>query len=136
MADRTFRIQSAAGLRAAFTAAWNLAGELIKSGDGYELVIRKLKSKRSHEQNKRYWALLRELSAVAWIDGRQYPDQTFHEWFKRQFIGCEESVMPDGKIDIRGISTTALSIEQFGDYMTKIEQWSAENGFPLSGEIQ
>ena len=130
MADRTFRIQSAAGLRAAFTAAWNLAGELIKSGDGYELVIRKLKSKRSHEQNKRYWALLRELSAVAWIDGRQYPDTVWHEHFKRQFIGCID--LPHGASI--GISSTTLSIEQMGDYMTQIEQWAAEQGWPLMQE--
>lgn len=127
MAERTFRIQSAAGLRAAFLAAWNLANTLMESGDGYELVLRKLKSKRSIEQNKRYWALLREVAAVAWVDGRQYADTVWHEHFKREFIGCED-LPGGGKL---GISTTKLSIQEMGDYMTKIEQWAAENGWPV-----
>lgn len=130
MPDRTFRIQSAAGLRQAFIAAWNLASDLIKSGDGYELVLRPLKSKRSIEQNKRYWALLREVSAIAWVDGRQFKDEVWHEHFKREFIGCVD--LPGGQS--MGISTTTLSIQEMGDYMTKIESWAAENGWPVMQE--
>lgn len=130
MAERTFRIQSPAGLRQAFVAAWALAGTLIASGDGYELVLRKLKSKRSIEQNKRYWALLREVAACAWIDDRQYKDTVWHEHFKREFIGCED--LPGGaKL---GISSTTLSIQEMGDYMTKIEHWAAEQGWPVMQE--
>lgn len=129
MAERTFRIQSPAGLRQAFVAAWALAGQLIASGDGYELVLRKLKSKRSVEQNKRYWALLREVAAVAWVDGRQYADVVWHEHFKRELIGCID--LPNG--ERLGISTTKLSIQEMGDYMTKIEAWAAENGWPVMG---
>lgn len=127
MAERTFRIQSPAGLRQAFVAAWALAGQLLATGDGYELVLRKLKSKRSQDQNRRYWALLREVAAVAWVDGRQYSDVVWHEYFKRELIGCID--LPGGAT--LGISTTGLSIQEMGDYMTKIECWAAENGWPV-----
>ncbi|HBO4448861.1 TPA: recombination protein NinB [Pseudomonas aeruginosa] len=128
MADRTFRIQGAAGIRPAFLAAWNLIQGLMRDAQGgYELVLRPLNSKRSIEQNKRYHALLRDLSAVAWLDGRQYGPEAWAEYFKQTFIGWDD--LPGG--GKRGISTTTLSVAEFGDYMTRIEAWAAENGWPL-----
>ncbi|HFN4071372.1 TPA: recombination protein NinB [Pseudomonas aeruginosa] len=131
MADRTFRIQGAAGIRPAFVAAWNLIQGLMKEAQGgYELVLRPLKSKRSIEQNKRYHALLRDLSAVAWLDGRQYGPEAWAEYFKQTFIGWDD--LPGG--GKRGISTTALSVAEFSQYMLQIEVWCSENGFPVQME--
>ncbi|WP_312800431.1 hypothetical protein [Pseudomonas sp.] len=131
MSERIFRINEQAGLRAAFLAAWNLAGGMIgKAKHGLEIVVRPMKDKRSVAQNRRYHALIRELSAIAWLDGRQYSKEAWHEWAKQEFIGWED--LPNGQR--RGISTTTLSIEDFGNYMTQIEQWAASNGWPLMME--
>lgn len=131
MADRTFRIQGAAGIRPAFLAAWNLIQGLMRDAQGgYELVLRPLKSKRSIEQNKRYHALLRDLSAVAWLDGRQYGPEAWAEYFKQTFIGWDD--LPGG--GKRGISTTTLSVAEFSQYMLQIEVWCSENGFPVQME--
>ncbi|ENA37444.1 hypothetical protein HMPREF1487_04362 [Pseudomonas sp. HPB0071] len=131
MSERIFRINEQAGLRAAFLAAWNLAGGMIgKAKHGLEIVVRPMKEKRSVAQNRRYHALIRELSAIAWLDGRQYSKEAWHEWAKQEFIGWED--LPNGQR--RGISTTTLSIEDFGNYMTQIEQWAASNGWPLMME--
>ena len=131
MSERIFRINEEAGLRAAFLAAWNLAGGMIgKAKHGLEIVVRPMKEKRSVAQNRRYHALIRELSAIAWLDGRQYSKEAWHEWAKQEFIGWED--LPNGQR--RGISTTTLSIEDFGNYMTQIEQWAASNGWPLMME--
>ncbi|WGK60531.1 recombination protein NinB [Halopseudomonas sp. SMJS2] len=128
MASRTFRIQGAAGVRPAFRAAWDLVQGLMReTGAGYELVLRPLKSKRSLDQNRRYWKLLLELSDVAWVGDRQFTKDAWHEYFKREFIGIEE-LPGGGQI---GISTAKLSVEEFGNYMTRIEQWAAEQGWPL-----
>lgn len=132
MADRIFRIHEAAGIRAAFVAAWNLAPDILKRAKhGIEIVIRPMKDKRSLAQNKRYWAMLRELSEIAWVDDRQFSSQTWHEHFRREFIGCEEIMLPSGVTELRGISTTTLSVEAFGEYMTRIEAWAAQQGWPL-----
>lgn len=131
MPERVFRINEEAGLRAAFLAAWNLAGGMIgKAKHGLEIVVRPMKDKRSVAQNRRYHALIRELAAIAWLDGRQYSKEAWHEWAKQEFIGWED--LPNGQC--RGISTTTLSIEDFGNYMTQIEQWAASNGWPLMME--
>lgn len=128
---RTFRIQGVAGIKPAFRAAWDLVQGLMReTGTGYELVLRPLKSKRSIDQNKRYWKLLLELSDLAWVDDRQYSKEAWHEYLKREFIGIEE-LPGGGQI---GISTTKLTVEEFGNYMTRIEQWAAEQGWPLMME--
>ena len=100
------------------------------TGSGYELVLRPLKSKRSIDQNKRYWKLLMELADIAWIDGRQYSKEAWHEHLRREFIGCED--LPGG--GVIGISTTTLSVQEFGDYMIRIEAWAAGEGWPLMEE--
>jgi len=115
----------------AFRSAYDLCQQLMGEGAAYELVLRPMKSKRSIEQNKRYWLLLREIAATAWLNGRQFSDETWHEFFKRTFIGCDEIAMPDGSTELRGISTTKLKVDEFGDYMLQIEQWAAEQGFPV-----
>lgn len=128
MRERTFRIQGAGGLKIAFRAAFDLAQQLMRQeGTGYELILRPLKSKRSIEQNKRYHAMIRDLSAIAWLDGRQYAADAWAEYFKQSFIGWDD--LPGG--GRRGISTTTLNVAEFGEYMTKIEAWAAEQGWPL-----
>lgn len=132
MNERTWRIHGVVGVRPAFRAAFDLVESLMRQTQGgYELVLRPLKSKRSIDQNKRYWALLRELAAVAWVDGRQFGDDVWHEQFRRWFIGSEEITLPDGTTKQQGISTTKLSVQEFGDYMARIEHWAAEQGWPL-----
>lgn len=127
MSERRFRIQGAAGLKMAFRSAYDLCQQLMGEGTAYELVLRPMKSKRSIEQNKRYHAMLRDLADVAWIDGRQYSPDAWAEYFKQAFIGWDD--LPGG--GKRGISTTKLSVEEFANYMTQIEVWAAESGFPI-----
>lgn len=128
--DRTFVIGLLATLRPRMLAAFKAAESFLKSGEPVEVIVRPRKSKRSIEQNKRYWALLREVSATVWVDGRQFSDEVWHEQFKRWFIGMVD--MPDGSMV--GISTTTLSVAEFTDYMTRIEHWCVEQGFPVMQE--
>ena len=134
--ERKFRIQSKAGIDIALKNAGNVLTGLVDSNgskDGYELVIRNYKSKRSHEQNKRYFAMLRLISTNVWVDGRTYSQEVWHEQYKRWFIGCEDIVLLTGT-ETRGISTTTLSVDEFNAYMAQIEQWCAEQGYPIMQE--
>jgi hypothetical protein len=96
--------------------------EMAQVGKPLQVTISEYKSKRSVEQNKRYWAILNEIAEQAFVGGKQFSAEAWHELFKRQFIGCEE--LPNGQMN--GISTTILSVSEFGDYMTKIERYAAE----------
>jgi hypothetical protein len=100
---------------------------LAGTGRPLSVTVAEHKSKRTLEQNKRYWAILNEIAELAWVNGKQYSADAWHEYFKGLFIGYEET--PDGRR--AGISTTTLSVAEFSDYMTRIEQHAADElGLP------
>lgn len=98
----------------------NAAG-CAQAGKPLAVVVSEHKEKRSSVQNNRYWALLAEISDQAFVNGKKYSNEIWHEHFARMFIGCEE--LPTG--DLKAISTTTLNVEDFGRYMEKLEAYAA-----------
>lgn len=78
--------------------------------------------KRSTLQNRYYWAVLHQIEAQAWIEGRQYSSEVWHESAKRRFIGCID--LPGGGTMAQ--STTELSTKEFLDYVTQVEAWAQQ----------
>lgn len=93
---------------------------MAEAGKPLQIICQEEKSKRSLEQNKRYWAILRTISETGWIHGQQFTSEAWHEWLKRKFIGCID--LPGGQVV--GMSTTKLSVEEFGTYMEQVEAWA------------
>lgn len=94
---------------------------MADAGKPLAITVAEHKSKRSIEQNKRYWAILNEIAEGAWMNGKNYSADAWAEFFKRKLIGTEE--LPDGSSV--GISTTTLNVEEFAAYMTRIEAFAA-----------
>lgn len=116
--NRTLTLRSpeiVSGLKALVDANWQVMAE---AGKPMVCTVSEYKAKRSFEQNSRYWAILTEIAEGAWVKGRQYTPEVWAEYFKRKFIGVEE--LPDGR-EV-GLSTTKLSVAEFSDFMTRIEQ--------------
>ena len=119
--NRTFVLRNdnfAQALWAFLRSNWKAMAE---AGHPLAVTVAEHKAKRSVEQNKRYWALLREISGAAWVQGKQFSDEAWHELFKRQFIGMDE--LPNG--EKAGISTTKLNVHEFGEYMQQVEEYAA-----------
>ena len=98
----------------------------VRSGD-LEITIRPYKAKRSHEQNKRLWAIYGELADKAWVNGRRYSAGTWHEYCKVKFLGFELKAMPDGTELKTPISTTTLNTAEMTDYQNRLQAWAAVN---------
>lgn len=94
---------------------------LADSGKPLAVTIQEYKAKRSNPQNKRYWAILNEIAESAWIGGKTFSAEAWHDYFKKKFIGSEET--PDGTLI--GISTTSLNVAEFAEYMTRVEAHAA-----------
>ena len=77
--------------------------------------------KRNTQQNRYYWNLLHQIHEQAWVEGRQYAPEIWHEMGKRKFIGCID--MPGG--GLMAMSTTDLSTKEFAEYVNKFEAWAA-----------
>jgi hypothetical protein len=145
MTERIFRVRDLSKLHGMFRMAFNAAGRFTEP---FEIVLRPLKAKRSGDQNRRYWALLRDVAATVWVDmptnpgdrhsewaKRQCSQEVWHLYFRREFIGSEDTRMPDGERIQVPISTTTLSVEDMGRYMDEISRWCTEQGFPVMEDV-
>lgn len=106
---------------------------MADAGKPLAVSITEAKSKRSTSQNARYWALVTEIAEQAWIGGRQFDKDAWHELLARKFGVCKEITLPDGEIALVRESTGDMDVQTFSAYMTKIEVFAAQElGLELS----
>lgn len=113
--------------RPLMTTIYNNLGAWLESNAELEVCIRPYKSKRSVEQNRRLWKIYGELADKAWVNGRRYSAETWHEYCKGMFLGYELKAMPDGTELKTPISTTTLNTAEMTDYQNRLQSWAAGN---------
>lgn len=106
----------------------------IVDGIPIEIVVRELVRDRTVAQNRRYWAVITEISEQLWVGGHRYTKDQLHEEFKKHFIGADEYVGLDGAVHMVPYSTTKLSTKEFNEYMTQVEAWAVDVGVVFSDE--
>lgn len=94
---------------------------MAAQGKPLSVTVAEHKDTRHTQQNRLYWALLRQVSEQAMVDGRRYSDEVWHEQFKRVLIGLVD--LPGGST--AGESTTKLSISEFAEYVNKVTAYAA-----------
>ena len=79
--------------------------------------------KRTKAQNRRYWGngVLKQIADQAAVNGRLYSAETWHEQFKRQFIGVIE--LPSG--EVIGKSSADLNTAEFCEFCDQVEAYAA-----------
>ena len=79
--------------------------------------------KRTKAQNRRYWGngVLKQIADQAAVNGRLYSAETWHEQFKRQFIGVIE--LPSGAVI--GKSSADLTTAEFCEFCDQVEAYAA-----------
>jgi hypothetical protein len=96
---------------------------------------------RGLDANAYYWLRLGEISAQAWLDGKQYSAEIWHEYARRNIMPDEIRTkdgetrskwaeLPDGTATV--ISTTQLEKRSFADYVTAVEAFAAALGVQFS----
>ena len=110
--------------QAVFDLLCKNAEEWLKQGD-LQIIIATKKSKRTLEQNKLLWAVYTELAEQAFVDGKRFHPEVWHEYCKGLFIGFNEKLLPDGKLVRQPISTTTLNTEEMTDYINRIMAYGA-----------
>lgn len=113
--------------RPLMTTIYNNLGVWLESNAELEVCIRPYNSKRSIEQNRRLWKLYAKLADEAWVNGRRYSAETWHEYCKGMFLGYELKAMPDGTELKTPISTTTLNTAEMTDYQNRLQAWAAGN---------
>ena len=113
--------------RPLMTTIYNNLGAWLEANAELEVCIRPYHSKRSIEQNRRLWKIYGELADKAWVNGRRYSAETWHEYCKGMFLGFELKAMPDGTEVKTPISTTTLNTAEMTDYQNRLQAWAAGN---------
>lgn len=113
--------------RPLMTTIYNNLGVWLEANAELEVCIRPYNSKRSIEQNRRLWKIYGELADKAWVNGRRYSAETWHEYCKGMFLGFELKAMPDGTELKTPISTTTLNTAEMTDYQNRLQAWAAGN---------
>lgn len=113
--------------RPLMTTIYNNLGVWLESNAELEVCIRPYNSKRSIEQNRRLWKIYGELADKAWVNGRRYSAETWHEYCKGYFLGFELKAMLDGSELKTPISTTTLNTAEMTDYQNRLQAWAAGN---------
>jgi len=91
--------------------------------DGKRLVLTIKLRKRTAPQNRRYWGrgVLAHIAEQATVNGKLFSAETWHEQFKRQFIGVIE--LPSG--EVIGKSSKDLSTAEFAEFCQQVEAYAA-----------
>lgn len=105
-----------------------------------EILIREPVKMRGPDQNSLMWVgPLADIAAQAWVDGRRFSAEVWHEHFKRQYLPEEFDpeltkegyrkwdYTPDGERVLIG-STKQLTKKGFSQYLEQIEADGANMG--------
>jgi hypothetical protein len=103
-----------------------------------EIVIQPKTEARSQSQNAKQWAdVLAQISSQAWVQGKQFSPEVWHDYLKRMFLPesydpeltrdgyIKWADLPDGSLKCVG-STTKLTKKGFSQYMTQVEVYAIQ----------
>lgn len=88
----------------------------------WKVEVKEWKTKRSHEQNSRYWKLITDLGKHL-----GYEAEAMHDIARFKFLRNAVEIEGERLPLLR--STTKLTVSEFTDYMDAIERWGHELGF-------
>ena len=86
------------------------------------------RKRRSLNQNSLMWKWINELADKVSDDTGHTP-QEIHEYFKAEFLSPKIVEIAGRPVEIR--TTTSLTTAEMHDYMERIYQWAAEQGYYL-----
>ena len=97
-------------------------------GKRVEIIIKRLRSTRSSQQNRFYWGVVVVVMRQAFKDiGYLLNTEETHTILKDKFMPYTDICTPDGEmISKKYKSTTELTKTEFGEYIDKISQFAAE----------
>lgn len=102
------------------------AAACLDRGRPLRVIVTEDEKKRNAEQNKFYWAaVITPISEQAWVDGRRFDKDTWHEYFARRHGVCEELVLPGGEIVTRRKSTTQMTVGEFSEFIAAVQAEAA-----------
>jgi len=128
---RTFILRSPEHAQSLMAFVRSNARELADQGTPLQVRVSIYRRSRSTEQNALMWVRLTQIAEQAWVGGKQFSAEAWHEHFKRELLPEETASgvskwrdLPRGGREL-AMSTTDLNVAEFGDYLTALEAYAA-----------
>lgn len=140
--QRTFRLIGYDQINLLAAVVRNLPVDAVNP---LEVIIREEKKPRKLDQNALMWAgPLRDIAEQAWVHGKQFSAEVWHEHLKREFLPDESDqfgfsaervkdgyrkwdYLPNGQRVLIG-STTQLTVKGFAHYLEQVYAYGASLG--------
>ncbi|VXB24375.1 NinB protein [Burkholderia sp. 8Y] len=101
-------------------------GAYAERGEPLRVIVTAEEKQRNAQQNRFYWGgILKQIAEKAWVDGRQFDKDAWHEFFARKFGVLDELVLPDGEIVTRRKSTTQMSVGEFSEFIEQVQAYGS-----------
>lgn len=95
-------------------------------GRPLRVIVTEEEERRKLVQNRYYWGgIITRISETAWVDGKQFSKDAWHEMYGRMFGVCEDVTLPDGEIVTRRLSTSDMGVGQFAEYCEQVKAHAA-----------
>lgn len=122
---RTFTLYEPVQARQAFAAAWERAKALTTAG--HRLTLTLAPATRTSPQNRRLWALLRDVSQQVVWHGQKLSDEEWKHIFTASLK--RQKVVPgiDGEFVVLGQSTSRMSKAEMAELQDLIEAFGAQH---------
>jgi len=82
--------------------------------------VAEYQAKRTLQQNAGYWALISQIAEEAWVDGKKFSRDAWHEFFREKYLTKLE-----GPAGLYAVSTTSLTVREFSEFIGKVEAYAA-----------
>ena len=99
---------------------------LAKADTPLRIIISTQEEKRREQQNKYYWAVvIRSIADQAWVDGKRFSGEVWHEHVARMFGILKDVTLPDSIVIQKRLSTTEMTVKEFSEYIENVTAWGA-----------
>lgn len=100
--------------------------EAFKGGNNpLRVVVTTAEETRRSKQNRYYWSgVIKQIAGQALINGQQYSQDAWHEYFADLYAPHMEIVTPTGSMSIRK-STAKMTVKEFAEYTEQVTAHAA-----------
>lgn len=89
------------------------------------LTVSTKEEKRRERQNRYYFGIvLKSIEEQAWVSGKRFTKDAWHELLANQFGEFVEIELPDGNNILKRLSTTEMSVKRFAKYITEVTAYA------------
>ncbi len=69
--------------------------------------------------------LMKQVCEQAWVEGKRFPKEVWHEYFSKMFLPSTELTLPDGEIVVKrgSVARGKISLKKMNVYLLEVEAY-------------